>query len=228
MLYVFNWHTIAGGGDYSCGDRGPVRRWSTPGRSAIEEQFYILWPLLLVLLLRWPRSRRHLLALCIAGATLSVVALTVLARSGGRRARAYYGTDTRAFGLLIGAVLGSGLVGACCATWGQTLDLGVPRPGRLGARCEFLVAWAWINVDSEGELYPGVMPAVSLAVGDRFSPTIALVPDGVAARALSVRPLPALGRISYGVYLWHWPIFLVLSSERSRPDRVVAVPGWCS
>ena len=127
-------------------------------------------------------------------------------------ARAYYGTDTRAASLLIGATLAVALSRrALSAAFGHSVRLRRTLGG-LTCAASILVIWAWAHVDGDdGALYRGAMFALAVAVAVVLA-NIALVPNGATARLLSLQPLPSLGRISYGVYLWHWPIFLALTA----------------
>jgi hypothetical protein len=76
-------------------------------------------------------------------------------------------------------------------------------------------AWAWTHASGEDAwLYHGGLLAGALAVAAVLA-HVAVLPDGLPARLLSLAPLPALGRISYGVYLWHWPVFVVLDGGRT-------------
>src|SRR3954469_19950995 len=115
LLYVANWRLLHRGGGYFAETAAPSplqHTWSL----AIEEQFYLVWPLLLVALLglvrgRDPRTRRAVvLGTCLAGAAASV-ATTVLLRGHVDPDRLYYGTDTRAAALLVGAGLAALLSG---------------------------------------------------------------------------------------------------------------------
>jgi hypothetical protein len=180
----------------------------------IEEQFYLLWPLLLLAMLAARQPLRRVLVVCAAGAVVSAVTLA-LTYNAADPARAYYGTDTRGASLLIGAGLA-----ALLASRGR--HAGNIEPGRrrsiLGALAVLAAAataWAWVHMSgAEGYLYYGGMTAAALAVAVIIS-HITLVPDGLTARVLSVPPLPALGRISYGIYLWHWPVFLAANAGRT-------------
>jgi peptidoglycan/LPS O-acetylase OafA/YrhL len=215
LFYVANWHFIAEAGGYwqSFAQPGMFDHlWSL----AIEEQFYLLWPLVIIAV--WRRARRPdaaLLAVCIAGIVVSF-ALMVTLYHGGDPTRVYMGTDTRAASLLAGAVAATGA--------GRRFAVTMIR--RLGGACTPLVAavgglvvWSWVVIDgaSSSVLYRGGLLLHSLACG-LVVVLVASAPDGPAARTLGWRPLAWIGVMSYGLYLWHWPVYVVLSPDRTGWD----------
>ncbi len=208
--YVANWHEIATGHGYFTQQALPsplLHTWSL----AIEEQFYVLWPLVVLGLLRWRRSRRAVLVVAALGAVGSAAEMAVLYGSGGNLARVYYGTDTRAQSLLVGAAL------AVLLSRREKIE------GRAGGSALTIVAiagavacgWAWSHLDGQNaRLYRGGYLVLALAVAAVIA-CLALVPRGPLARLCSLGPLRYTGRISYGIYLWHWPVFLVLDRART-------------
>lgn len=217
LLYVANWHQIWTGSNYFAAV-GPVSPLQHTWSLAIEEQFYLLWPLVVLALLRCRRPLRWLLGVSVVGAAASALEMAVVFHDAGGVNRAYYGTDTRAQGLLVGAALASVLAMARRRRRAE--------PGRIGAHSGLIVAVAGvlgagglamgvIGVDGTSSfLYDGGFLAVDLAV-------VAVIMTSVSAwqgrsplrSVLESRPLRALGTISYGVYLWHLPLFLWLTSS---------------
>ena len=202
-LYVANWYFIHQATDYFSADvgRSPVLHvWSL----AVEEQFYVLWPLLLTGLVRvTTRLGRHRrLALRIAiGAGAVASAGWALALRTDQPERAYFGTDTRAYQLLAGALL------ALCpvlVSWAGRHRL-VPRVG-VPAGLLAILALS-IAFDGLDPIERGI--AVTVATCGLI---VTLDADGssLAKRALAWAPVAYLGRISYGTYLWHWPVVLVI------------------
>jgi SGNH domain (fused to AT3 domains)/Acyltransferase family len=180
---------------------------------AIEEQFYLVWPLITFACLRLARGRHWLLALvCGAGAGASIATMAVLFDRSDP-SRAYYGTDGRAHLLLIGAALALLL-----ARW---------RPGRGVARSSVnafglagaaacLAYWAWVP-DTAAWMYRGGYAVFGVCVAAVI--TSAVQPGRFALRSfLSLAPLVWIGRISYGLYLWHWPVIVVASPARTGLD----------
>ncbi len=215
LFYLANWHFIADAGGYwqsftqaSMFDH----LWSL----AIEEQFYLVWPL--VILVIWRCARRPhatLFFTCLAGIVVSFVLMLVLYR-GGDPTRVYMGTDTRAASLLAGALAatapGRRAITDLVRRLGGALDAIVVV---LGA----LVLWSWSAVDgaSSASLYRGGLLVHSLACALLVG-IVATVPSSSASRALGWRPLAWIGVMSYGLYLWHWPVYVVLSPERTGWD----------
>lgn len=207
LAYVANWRTILAERSYwdLFVSPSPLEHtWSL----AIEEQFYLAWPIAVALLLRRQTSR-SVLGLALGLSILSMAAMVALAdRAGG--SRAYLGTDTRAAGILVGAALATVMPAGIT----QIPTRAVRTLDAFGAAGAALLGVAWLNLDGQDPwLYRGgfwateaaaLVLIVCGAVGQR----------SVVARMLSVRPLRLLGQLSYGVYLWHWPINLVLTSER--------------
>ncbi len=231
LLYGNNWHQVAGGQGYFAALNTPrplLHTWSL----SIEEQFYLVWPLVVLGILRFARSLRVLLAVTVVGAVASAVAMSVLFAGGAGEARAYYGTDTRAQALLVGAALAVLLAhplprrrASRVPTTSLVRDLRLPAAARAGlaaAGVAGLAVVAWMSVvdnSTTAWIYHGGFALVAVATAAVIA-SVALVPTGAVARTLSVRPVRYVGSISYGLYLWHWPIFVVLDHART------GLEGW--
>lgn len=212
-----NWRAIATRNAYFRPGQYRSPLWHTWSLS-IEEQLYLVWPLVVAGVLAWRRRPGAVLAASLAGVTASAATFLWLGRDGGNQSVLYYGTHTRAVAVLLGAAVASGRVVLGAPRWARTRlirhALGVV--GALG------LGWAWVALDgNDAHVYQGLLPLCGLAaaaviasVADRRHPG----PVGLVA---SVAPLQALGRISYGVYLYHWPIYLVLDG-----DHLVDASGW--
>ena len=176
---------------------------------AIEEQLYVVWPLLLLLAWRVGRGRIAAVA-AVAGsfAVASVIAGALLYSAADDGNRAYYGTETRAASVLIGAL-------AAMAVWRFGPTLARRRglePLAVVALAGIVLAWA--VGDNGAWLYRGGFASLAIAATFVLA-AVTTQPEGRLSRALSWRPLVAVGVISYGVYLYHWPIFVWLSPERT-------------
>jgi peptidoglycan/LPS O-acetylase OafA/YrhL len=213
--YVANWHQIGQGHSYWDLFRAPSpleHTWSL----AIEEQFYLVWPIVVVALLAWRRAPRRVLVVASVGVAASFATMLALYHPGADPQRVYLGTDTRASSILIGAALA-----ALVATRGWT-ERREPRAvlEGVGVVAVGFLAWAWLRLSgTTPAVYEGLLLACSLAAGLVIA-AAAHPRRGLLARVFSFRPLCALGVISYGVYLWHWPVYLVADSAR------VGLTGW--
>jgi peptidoglycan/LPS O-acetylase OafA/YrhL len=226
FAYVANWHFISSGQPYFQQfiqqAPSPLRHtWSL----AIEEQFYLIWPLVVLLVARVAtghaqrrgrqrrRLRHALFGVCLVLGALSFLRMLTLFH-GGDPNRVYYGTDSRAFIILVGAALGALTVGRpfVATRWLRGL-LVLVGCGAIGV---LVYTMATLNTTSSW-LYNGgygivavLMVVVLAAAAQRFWNPL--------GRLLSVRPLVGLGLISYGVYLWHWPIALWITPSGTGLD----------
>lgn len=231
FLWVANWRFVAQQTDYFTqgGTPSPLQHaWSL----GVEEQYYFVWPLLLIgvaLLLAYLARRRDrrasvggvrlaVFVVATLGAAVSAAAAAALA-SDATRDRVYFGTDTRAQALLIGAAAAALLVGDWPALMAGWSVIGT-RWGRWAVRLlppaglAVLAVAAHHATGTAAEFRGGLLTVVAVAAIAVIAP-VALHQTGLVARTLSWRPLVGLGMISYGVYLWHWPVFLVLNGERT-------------
>jgi len=208
LAYVANWRTIFAHKSYWQLFASPSlleHTWSL----SIEEQFYVFWPLLVTLLLR-RGSSRSVLFLALSLCALSMLAMAALF-SPENTSRAYLGTDTRMAGILAGAALATvlGTGATVSAQRGRVLDA-------LGVFAALGLAVAWWKLDGRSPfLYHGGFWLTEL--GALLLIACAVTREsGPVARILALRPLTWLGTVSYGVYLWHWPVNVYLTAQRAH------------
>ena len=269
VFYFSNWysaHTSATYFSLSSGQSPLLHTWSL----AIEEQFYLVWPLIVLAVLKlgrgrlyarryagggsggsaghasarrsrrrqersveilgggtltlapapapasvdpeWERRRRLQVLFGVAcfGSLGSALAMVILAPNG-YTTRAYYGTDCRAQALLVGAAISIGLTlwrEGSSRQWFRTMAGVLGIAGAAGTA----VLWTTVNENSVFAFSGGFLIA-SLAAGGVVL-ACAVAPRSLTVRLLEPPPLPQWGRISYGMYLWYWPVLLVMTGQR--------------
>lgn len=232
--FALNWHYIAADHSYfATMARPPLLQhlWSL----AIEEQFYLLWPALLIGLTRLRSSRytvRHLvLVVASGGAALSALQMSRVADALGipvdsDPARVYFGSDTHAFGLLAGCAL--------AALWSPTTTAASTSPRRsdllhLAGIGSLLLTLGFLMFvpGTAPVLYHGGFIGFSLVsvalVAVATHPDLASRSGLTLPRLLSRRVAVWVGERSYGMYLWHWPVFTLLRPgvDTGLPDAAV-------
>lgn len=199
--YVANWPSLHQTGMSLLG-----HTWSL----SLEEQFYLLWPVLLLGMLRWRLSRRQVLWLVAAGIVLSALLRVglyrgLLATTPNRTQtllRLYMGLDTRADALLMGALAG------LLAAWNllPKSQRFVSLMGLLSVgSCGVLGYLAWYRCLDHSQYYHGLFTVVALMVAVIIVRLLS-APSRAGALLLESAPLVGLGRISYGMYLYHIPV----------------------
>ena len=207
VLQVFNWVRLAGDTSYGAIFGGAVSPLEHYWSLAIEEQFYWLWPLVLIALLR---VSKHRVVTWVVGLTLAFSAgAVVIAQVFGPDA-AYWATPARLPEILTGAVL------ACVLAGGWTVPANAARLAPIALAV--IVALSCTLPSGRGLAYEGALPAFALVSALLI---YALQVPGFVRRLLSARPLVFVGRISYGLYLFHWPVFVLL---RDRGWNLTRLP----
>jgi peptidoglycan/LPS O-acetylase OafA/YrhL len=244
LFYVANWHFILIGSNYFDQTSLPsllTHTWSL----AVEEQFYLLWPLVVLAVLKCTGRLWALLTVSLVGAVASAAEMALLFRHGTGTTRLYYGTDTHGQCLLVGAALASGLALFARRRAGGAASLrGGPTPGGdpawaassrwartllsvLGALGVAGAALLWWRVSFNGSfLWEGGFLVAALSTAAVLA-CVVCAPQSLVARALSVSPLRYLGRISYGLYLWHFPLFQWIDRARTGLDGYALFGARC-
>jgi peptidoglycan/LPS O-acetylase OafA/YrhL len=214
-LYFSNWHFAAQATDYfaSADEPSPfLHFWSL----SVEEQFYVGWPLVVLVLCSVGAAARARRRVGLVAAALMVGSLAALAihTANGAEARAYFGTDGRVYQLLAGALL---------AVWAVGRSAPAPRRTRLAGQVAGLLGLGGIVV----------VAAVGLGIGPSLRGVLAtagavlvlagleVARRGPAGRLLSLGWAAYLGRASYGIYLFHWPVTLIVRRFVEMPPKAL-------
>ncbi|GIP26840.1 acyltransferase [Paenibacillus sp. J23TS9] len=221
LFYVNNWWLIFHKVSYfeSFGPASPIGHlWSL----SIEEQFYVIWPLILVFGIKITHRRGKLFFLILVCAAASALAMAMIYVPGTDPSRVYYGTDTRAFALLVGAALAvvwpsQKLSGSISSGARSVLDI----VGGLGM--VVLVVLIYQTNEYDDSLYPGGLLLISFI-------TVVVIavlahPASLLGRLMGLRPLRWLGVRSYSLYIWHYPVIILTNPgvNTEGPDVLLII-----
>ena len=253
LLFFNNWWQIMQDVSYfnALGDPSPLTHfWSL----AIEEQFYLIWPPLLLAMVSMhvskPNTRRVVLGL----AAVSALAMMVLYNPATDPSRVYYGTDTRVFSLLLGAWMAfipdrdlaparlvrhlglDRLAGAAKhdKSKSDTAEAATTKPSELArfwsspASIDLMGVVGLVGLAAMVALTNGYT-AFQYRGGTLLCSILTLMviaacvqPQGMVARALAAEPLVWIGKRSYSIYLWHYPLLLLMNPVANINDT----PWW--
>ena len=225
LFYFANWHYIAAGSNYfnQTGLPSPlIHTWSL----AVEEQFYLVWPLVFLGVFAIWKSVRALLILAVVGVVLSAFEMALLFNHTDIT-RLYFGTDTHAQSVLVGVALAAGL-----ALWTERRRPGHEQDWQARTRwaTRLLTVLGVAGIAGSAVLYSSVNSSDAFTYRGGFLlaalaasavlVSVSCAQFSLVARVLSWRVLTFFGRISYGMYLWHLPLFFFINHART------GLSGW--
>ncbi len=222
LCWVTNWWYILRDVSYfdALGAPSPVTHfWSL----AIEEQFYVVWPIVLILAHKFGVKRTHMRNATLVLALASAIEMAVLFDPSADPSRVYYGTDTRAFSLLIGAWL--------AFVWpsnqlGAEGEVQLDRTVRLildavgAAALIGLLAMMGTIEGTSAFMYRGGIFLASIITMVIIA--VIVHPSSVLARVFALKPFVKIGVLSYSIYLWHYPILLLMNPR----SNIEGTPWW--
>lgn len=186
---------------------------------AIEEQFYLIWPIFLLILFKSGVKKKATSRIVLVLTFISIVAMMLIYDPNADPSRVYYGTDTRAFSLLIGALLAfmwpsTQLSGAQEKPLDPNVKLTMDAVG-IAAFIALLLMMIFADGFSPFMYYGGILLASLLTA---VCIAVLVHPQSMFARAAALPPLVWIGKRSYGIYLWHFPIMLLMNPTTAVED----------
>jgi peptidoglycan/LPS O-acetylase OafA/YrhL len=229
LTFSTNWLEVTAGTSYF--DQTAPQLFMNFWSLAVEEQFYLVWPVVTLLLVRLvPARGRVTTALTIAA--VSTVLMAAMYTPGADATRVYYGTDTHVMGLMLGAALGFAWASPALAprlrpsAWGRVGPVAVPVAGVL------LTALFVLLDETHAATFRGGILLASVATGvlvlgvldrEEARPT-------VWQRVASSPPATWIGVRSYSIYLWHWPVILIVARDNPSAPGTSShlwTRAWC-
>lgn len=215
ITFAYNWVEIAIGASYF--DQANPHLWTNVWSLAVEQQFYLVWPVVVLGILALKKKFRWMIPAALAVASSLLMAWLI--QGADDYTRAYQGTDSHAFGLMLGALL------ALVAH--RPLQHPQKDPSRRTVWLRGLLAWVglfvviggWFTIpDDQPWVYPWgtlIVCVGMIALMQGFFPSIdaQFGPAQLLSSALDSRVLVWLGERSYGIYLWHWPVLVIMSNQ---------------
>ncbi|WP_277454945.1 acyltransferase family protein [Janibacter sp. DB-40] len=211
LTFSTNWLEIAHGSNYFAATSPQLfmNFWSL----AVEEQFYLFWPLVTLVLLALHRRlaiTEGALATLVLGVGVASAVMMAVTYDPANPTRAYYGTDTHLFGLMLGAALAIAWTGPTRA-WTTTAIWRERRSWLVGGSLATIAVLLVLAGEGSAWTFRLGIPLISVATALLL--LAAVERPGPLRSVLELAPLVWVGRRSYGIYLWHWPVILIVGQD---------------